>query len=259
MLDLNKPHHRELFFSVHQDLPRQAPGATACTLRALAMTNVPTQAKVLDIGCGTGHHTLELARALPDAHITGLDVHAPYLDELRSGIAAARLTHRVDAVLADMQSPPFADGSFDLLWCEAAVYVMGFERALVRWHPLIRADGYLVLSDLVWLSDQRPHQAIDYWASYPDMTTISTRQAQVKTLGYISIGAFVMPSSAWTDDYYDPMQARIDALRHQHAGDVEAMAVLDACAEEIRVFESSAGSYGYAFLVMRRGARSSSF
>jgi len=254
MLDLTRPRHRELFFSVHQDLPRQAPGGTEITLRALAMTNVPTQVRVVDIGCGTGRHTLELAKALPDACITGLDAHQPYLDELKSGIAAANLTSRVDAVLADMQSPPFAEGAFDLLWCEAAVYVMGFERALIRWHPLLKDDGYLALSDLVWRHDERPRQAIDHWASYPDMTTISRRQTQIEALGYTNIGAFVMPSSAWTDEYYDPMQARIYALKRQYANDAEVLAVLDACAEEIRVFESSASSYGYAFFVMQRVA-----
>ena len=61
-----------------------------------------------------------------------------------------------------------------------------------------------------------------------------------------------MPPSAWTDEYYDPMQARIDMLKRAHPGDTEALAVLDASGEEIRVFESSAGSYGYAFFVARR-------
>ena len=121
------------FFSVHRDLPREAPGSATVTLRALSMTTTPTHAQVLDIGCGTGRHTLELARALPDAHLTGLDAHQPYLEVLKSGITAANLAERVEAVLGDMRAPPFADNTFDLLWCEAAVYVMGFEPALIRW------------------------------------------------------------------------------------------------------------------------------
>jgi SAM-dependent methyltransferase len=252
MLDLANPRHRELFFKVHQGLPREAPGSVAITLQALALTNTPTQARVLDIGCGTGHHTLTLASALPTAHVTGLDAHQPYLDVLKSGIAAKNLTGMVEAVLGDMRAPPFPDRAFDLLWCEAAVYVMGFERALARWRQLLRDGGYLALSDLVWLSDERPQQAIDYWASYPDMTTIPNRQTQIAALGFTNIDAFVMPSSAWTDEYYDPMRARIDMLKREHQGDKEALAVLDASGEEIRVFESSAGSYGYAFFVARR-------
>lgn len=252
MLDLANPRHRELFFQVHQGLPREAPGSVAITLQALALTNAPTHAHVLDIGCGTGHHTLTLASALPDAHITGLDAHQPYLDVLQAGIDARQMNGRVEAVLGDMRAPPFPDSTFDLLWCEAAVYAMGFERALKRWRQLLQNGGYLALSDLVWLSDERPQAAIDYWASYPDMTTIPDRQAKIASLGYTSIDAFVMPPSAWTDEYYDPMQVRIDTLKREHEADVEAQAVLDASGEEIRVFKSSAGSYGYAFFVVRR-------
>jgi SAM-dependent methyltransferase len=252
MLDLANPRHRELFFTVHQGLPREAPGSVAITLQALALTNTPTQAHVLDIGCGTGHHTLTLSAALPGAHVTGLDAHQPYLDVLKADIAAKNMKGRVDAMLGDMRAPPFPDSAFDLLWCEAAVYVMGFERAMARWRQLLKDGGYLALSDLVWLSDERPQQAIDYWASYVDMTTIPNRQAQIASLGYTNIDAFVMPPSAWTDEYYDPMQARIDMLTREHQGDEEALAVLEAIGEEIRVFEGSTGCYGYAFFVARR-------
>jgi len=252
MLDLANPRHRELFFKVHQGLPREAPGSVAITLQALALTHTPTQAQVLDIGCGTGHHTLTLASALPGAHITGLDAHQPYLDVLKAGIDAKQMTDRVEAILGDMRSPPFPDNTFDLLWCEAAVYVMGFAPALKRWRQLLKDGGYLALSDLVWLGDERPQSAIDYWASYPDMTTIPNRQTTIASLGYTNIDAFVMPSSAWTDEYYDPMQARIDKLKREHQEDAEALAVLDASGEEIRVFEGSAGCYGYAFFVARR-------
>ena len=31
---------------------------------------------------------------------------------------------------ADMADPPFPDGSFDLVWSEGAVYLMGFDAAL---------------------------------------------------------------------------------------------------------------------------------
>ena len=84
------------------------------------------------------------------------------------------------------------------------------------------------------------------------MTTIPNAQAQIAALGYKNINAFVMPMNAWTNEYYDPMRARIDALKRIHQGDAEALAVLDASGEEIRVFESSAGCYGYAFFVAQR-------
>jgi ubiquinone/menaquinone biosynthesis C-methylase UbiE len=37
--------------------------------------------RILDVGCGPGGPTLELAR-LSHGQVVGLDVHQPYLDEL---------------------------------------------------------------------------------------------------------------------------------------------------------------------------------
>ncbi len=128
---------------------------------------------------------------------------------------------------------------------------MGFEAALQAWKALLKPGGLLAVSDLVWLKKDRPQAAIDFWTAYPDMTTLDARRQTVAANGYKLLGDFVLPTSAWTDEYYRPMQANIDLLRKQHAGNAEAEAVLAASEQEIRIFESSAGSYGYVFFVVR--------
>ena len=36
--------------------------------------------------------------------------------------------------------------SFDVIWSEGAIYIMGFERGLRAWRPLVRTGGYVVVS-----------------------------------------------------------------------------------------------------------------
>ena len=55
-----------LFFELFPGLPRQGPGDEASTLRALASVPALTSdARVLDLGCGIGSHTLVLAQHTP--------------------------------------------------------------------------------------------------------------------------------------------------------------------------------------------------
>jgi SAM-dependent methyltransferase len=67
--------------------------------------------RILDLGTGTGAVARLVAERFPEAEIVGVDISARMIDEAR------RLTDapRVDYQVADAQSLPFPDGSFDLI------------------------------------------------------------------------------------------------------------------------------------------------
>ena len=65
-----------LFFELFSGLPRQGPGTTDSTRRALGLVpDVRPSTRALDVGCGTGAGTLVLAESSP-AHIVAV-AHAP--------------------------------------------------------------------------------------------------------------------------------------------------------------------------------------
>lgn len=71
--------------------------------------------RILDVGCGLGHNTLPLAKAFPDAQIFALDAAAPML---RFGHARA-VGFGIQNIIfqqANVETLPFADGSFDLVY-----------------------------------------------------------------------------------------------------------------------------------------------
>ncbi|MCA1755725.1 MAG: class I SAM-dependent methyltransferase, partial [Spirochaeta sp.] len=110
------PRFWEVFWEVYGSLPRQGPGNRASAVKALAMCGqLPAPAAVLDLGCGVGGQTLQLAE-LVSGHITALDSHAPAIESLKQSVAERGLTERVSAVVGDMAHPGQKQESFDLIW-----------------------------------------------------------------------------------------------------------------------------------------------
>jgi SAM-dependent methyltransferase len=244
---------RRVFFEVHSGLPREGPGNRESTERALALAgDLPAQPRVLDIACGPGMQTIDLADLLPNAKITAIAGHAPFLIELRRRAAQHGYTPRITTQLADLRALPFAPSSFDLIWREGAAYIMGFEQALEAWRPLLTRSGRLAVTEPVWLRADAPDHVVQPWVSYPAMTDVAGCRAAVARAGLTLLGDFVLPEAAWWDHYYGPMQSRLAELEQAYPNDATARAVLDACAREIELYRDYASFYGYVFLIMSR-------
>jgi ubiquinone/menaquinone biosynthesis C-methylase UbiE len=112
------------FFEVYGTLPQAGPGDDASTAQAYKMIKgLPAGPNILDIGCGPGRQTLELAR-LSQGQIIALDNHQPFLDKINKDAAKTGLTQYITTVNQDMNKINFPAGSFDLIWSEGALYQM---------------------------------------------------------------------------------------------------------------------------------------
>jgi SAM-dependent methyltransferase len=246
----------EFFFEIHQGLPRQGPGDSQSTRRAFCMLpGVPSQPRILDVGCGPGMQTRDLVR-LSKGIVCAVDTHLLFLQELRQQLrhesAASRRMKAADArvhcIRASMLALPFDARSFDLIWSECAIYIMGFDQGLKAWKPLIKPDGYLVVSEISWLRPDAPAELKTFWASsYPGIRTIEANLQAVKAAGYRVIGHFVLPAASWWPDYYSPLQERIKLLRDKYRAVREVQHLLDEEQEEIELFRRYSEYYGYVF------------
>lgn len=254
-MDYDDPEVWRLFFALHDGLPREGPGSRACTARALAMAGaLPPAPRVLDIASGPGMQTMDLAALLPDAGIVALDNHDPFLAEVGRRAVEHGVDGRVTAVRADMAAIPFPDSSFDLIWCEGAAYILGLERALQTWRPLLKPGGWLALSEAVWLRPDAPDSLRRWWLDgYPGMGDVESCRKLVGDCGYTLLGDFVLPESAWWDDYYEPLRKRLTQLSPTYAGHPLWDAILQDHQVEIDMYRRYASYYGYVFLVMQAG------
>lgn len=86
--------------------------------------------------------------ALSNGHITATDNSQSALNKLAKKVLEKHLGERVATQNVGMTELGFDSESFDLIWSEVSIYVMGVENALVQWKPLLKERGMLVFSDL---------------------------------------------------------------------------------------------------------------
>ena len=98
--------------------------------------------RILDAGCGTGGTMAALRRALPCAHLTGLDYSLDALEFARARALEAEL------IPARVEALPFPDAHFDLLVSLDVLYTKGLDevRALEEFHRVLKPGKCLLLN-----------------------------------------------------------------------------------------------------------------
>ncbi|QSZ66263.1 class I SAM-dependent methyltransferase [Methanofollis aquaemaris] len=243
-----------LICRLFETLPRQGPGNDESTARAFALIpELPENPEILDVGCGSGMQTLALAQLCPDARITAVDVHRPVLDALEERAAAAGVADRIKTICASMDDLPFENHSFDLIWAEGSIFIIGFEKGLSYWKQFLKDGGYMAVSESAWFTAAPSAEAKAFWAEiYPAIRTEAEYTAVIADCGLDLVGSFRLPEAAWWDDYYRPLETRLEEFAAEHAGDAGAMELVEMTKKEIAVYRAHAAEYGYVFFVMRK-------
>jgi len=243
----------ELLIDLHRDTPRQGPGSDAMTLQMWHLLGVDAHAplRVLDVGCGSGAQTLALARHT-QAHITAVDLVPGFLERLDAQAEAEGLSSRVTTVAASMEDLDFPEAHFDVIWSEGAIYQMGFREGLRAWRRFLKPGGHIAVSELVWTTSHRPAEIEAFWGdAYSGIDVVSAKIRGIEEEGYAPLAHFILPPSCWTDAYYAPLPARMDAFLERHLHHPEAERVVEAEKHEIDMFSTFGAFYSYGFFGAR--------
>ena len=105
------------FFTQFMNTSHAQPAAQSYKQTIMQQLALKSGATILDVGCGAGQETLDLALAVGShGHVVGIDNSETMLQEARARAAEAQL--QVEYVLAEATCLPFADASFD--GCQAS-------------------------------------------------------------------------------------------------------------------------------------------
>ncbi len=120
----------------------QAAWRASCA-RMAASLQLPLRARVVDLGCGPGVSTFELARLLQDTQLIGMDIAPRMLAQARR-----RSTSAVHWLLGDAARMPFETASVDACTGHSFLYLVRDRSAvLAETRRVLKAGGQVVLME----------------------------------------------------------------------------------------------------------------
>lgn len=244
----------DLIIDLHKNSERQGPGKVEDTLKALGFLELPAndKLKIADLGCGSGGPTRTLAKNL-NGTITAVDLYPQFLDKLTEKAQQEGLTDKIVTLKKSMDDLPFERDEMDLIWSEGSIYNIGFERGIKLWKDYLKVGGYLVVSDLTWITQVRPFEIEDYWNGfYREINSASNKINILETNGYALAGYFYLHPESWEDPYYKPLEAGFDAFLERHNHKKIAGKVLREVKNEIDMYRRYKKYYSYGYYIARK-------
>ncbi len=242
-----------LICEYYSGIERQGPGSPEVTLKALSLIdNITGKSHIADIGCGTGGQTMVLGQNSPGI-ITGIDLFPDFIKLFNRNAVRLDLQNRVKGIVGSMDDLPFRDEELDLIWCEGAIYNIGFERGLKEWRRFLKKGGFIAVSEATWFTEERPDEINEFWNdAYPGIDTIPNKVSQLQKAGYVPVASFILPENCWIENFFVPQIRAQELFLKKHAGNKTAEEFIENERRETQLYYQYKEYYGYAFYIGKK-------
>ena len=190
----------------HESVLRSHTWRTAENSAGYLLGSLHAGLDLLDVGCGPGTITIDLAGRVAPGRVLGVDASAEVIDQAR-----AAGDERVEFAVADAYDLGLPDGSFDVVHAHQVLqHLTDPVAALVEWRRVLRPGGLLAVRDsdyagFFW-SPAEPR--LDRWlALYHELTARNGAEADAGRFlpAWVAAAGFAdltVGSSTWT--FADP-------------------------------------------------------
>jgi ubiquinone/menaquinone biosynthesis C-methylase UbiE len=186
---------------------------------------------ILDVGCGTGVPTIELAK-ISNGQIISIDINETSLNLLKRKIKELKLSNKVKVIKDSILNMDFPKESFDIIWAEGSVFVIGFENSIKRWRLFLKPDGFLIIHD--------------------ENNDKNKKLGLIKKYGYSLVGQFEITDKLWWLEYYKPLELLIQKFRHNYPNDSELNNELNKDQIEIDKCKTNSIVFSSFFVIMQK-------
>jgi SAM-dependent methyltransferase len=129
----------------HESVLRSHRWRTAENSAAYLLPRLAPDAKVLDVGCGPGTITADLADRVPRGHVTGVDAAEAIIEQAREVIGDRA---NLDFAVGDVYALDYRDGTFDVVHAHQVLqHLADPVRALREMARVARPGGLVAVRD----------------------------------------------------------------------------------------------------------------
>lgn len=256
IITINKMSELDLIIDLYQSTSRQGPGSVAETLKALELINLPKTdiLKIADLGCGSGGQTFTLAKNT-NSDIIAVDLFSDFLKVLNQESAKLGLQNQIKTLQASIDDLPFEKETFDVIWSEGAIYNIGFENGIKAWKDYLKVGGYLAVSEITWITNNRPKEIEDFWTTaYPEIDTASNKIKILEANGYSLTGYFYLNKESWLENYYQRLQDTFPNFLERQQYSELAKKVVQDNQSEIDLYKQYQNYYSYGFYIAKKNS-----
>jgi SAM-dependent methyltransferase len=158
-------------------------GGIGATRELLAMCHVEGAREVLEVGCGIGVGTANLAREHA-CHVVGVDRSPRMIEWANRRAREWGVEDRVELLIADATELPFEDGRFDVAFAESVLAFIDDPASAVReMARVVRPGGYVGFNESIWVRELSPDVQELARAMHADVRPVAAWRAIAEEAG----------------------------------------------------------------------------
>ena len=186
--------------------------------QAIELMGVPADARVLDVGCGSGWASRLLAGIAVAGSVTGIDISDEMIDLARE---SSRSFGKVEFRVASAEALPFADGEFTHAFSmESLYYYANIPLALREIHRVLQPGGVFVTVLDLYEENKPSHQWVDQLKVPVQLLSVGDYRELFSAAGFTSIRDQRLFDPTPTPENYtgSSFKSRADYEEYKRAG-----------------------------------------
>jgi cyclopropane fatty-acyl-phospholipid synthase-like methyltransferase len=187
--------------------------------------------EILDLGCGTGVPTIELAK-LTNGNILAIDTDKVCLDWFQQKIRQRKLEKRISIIHDSVFHVKLPENKYDIILAEGLFHIIGFDKCLASFSKLLKEHGYFIIHD--------------------ECCKTGKKLYIIEKHGFKLVKSITLDEKIWWNDYFRCLEKRISDYEAENRGNVTDTDIFIREKSEIRLIKKDPLKAKSVFYVIRK-------